>query len=125
MWDPILVNGIISGLGAAVAIFGWAARRMVNNFDVVTVNNTKQTEHLGVLAAGVSQNTARLESLEKTVRDDRQTQATKAQEMANAAMRAALALVTGKALAPIEEEGDEEPEAAPQTVRRRDGSRPR
>lgn len=119
--DPILVNGIIGGLSVAVSIFGWATKRMVGNFDTVTANNTRQTQLLSDLVGVVTTVKAEVESLKALVMDDRITAATKAQETANAAMRAALDLVTGRAAKPVI---DEEQGEAPPSVRRRASSRP-
>jgi len=122
--DPILVNGIIGGLSLAVSIFGWATKRMVSNFDTVTKNNTEQTQLLSDLVGVVKAVKTEIEALKVLVMDDRITAATKAQETANAAMRAALDLVTGKGARPAAVTIDEEPGEAPPSVRRRGGSRP-
>jgi len=120
--DPILVNGIIGGLSLAVSIFGWATKRMVSNFDTVTKNNTAQTQLLSDLVGVVTTVKVEIVALKALVMDDRLTAATKAQETANAAMHAALELVTGQLVArPVT---GEEPAEAPPTVRRRSGSRP-
>jgi hypothetical protein len=125
-WDPDLVHGALGILGTAVGIFGWATRRMVSNFDVVTANNTLQTKLLSDLVGVVQRVETGVESLKKLVMDDRITAATKAQETANAAMGAAFDMLTGKKVArPVQiSEEDAEPEAAPPTARRRAGSRP-
>jgi hypothetical protein len=101
--DPDLVRGIIAALGSAVAVLGWAARRMVANFDTIAANNT-------LLVAVIEKNTARVESVEKSnlelkaaivelktaLHDRRQEDATKASLEQTTVTKTTIAIITGK-----------------------------
>jgi len=131
--DATLVTGLLTIAGTlasgVLAAVGFVARRFVSSFDTLTANDTKKTEHLGVLAAAVQTHALRLERLEDTVIDTRQSDATAAAKAATAAMQSATAIITGKHAAVDVQRAalmGEEAEEEPRTVRPRQGrgSRP-
>jgi hypothetical protein len=112
--DPDLVRGIIAALGSAVAVLGWAARRMVANFDIIATNNT-------MLVAVIEKNTARVELVEKSngelraaiielkvaLHDRRQEEATEAAREQTTVTKTTIAIITGKRAALSEEQAEE------------------
>ncbi len=98
--DTTLVTGLLTIASAAstavVGVFSFAARRHVANFDKLTENDTKKTEHLGALVMAVQSHAVRLESIEATIVDGRQSKATDAQNEATTVMKTTIALVTGQ-----------------------------
>jgi hypothetical protein len=131
--DPVLVNGIIATLSAAVGVLGWAARRMVSNFDIIAANNA-------LLVAVVEKNTARVESVERSnvelkaaivelktaLHDRRQEDATKASLEQVTVTKTTLAIITGKhgALSAEQAEEEADDQAPPSRRKTRSASRP-
>ncbi|MEI8256076.1 MAG: hypothetical protein WCJ30_10435 [Deltaproteobacteria bacterium] len=130
--DQTLVTGLLSiatvASSAVVGVFSFAAKRHVANFDRLTDNDTKKTEHLGALVMAVQSHAVRLESIEATIVDGRQSKATDAQNEATAVMKTTIALVTGKHAAVDAERADlmrDDREVELPSARGRSGSRAR
>ena len=135
---------VATGLSIATAFFGGLislagilVKRHLSFLSRLEANDDEKTKSLGIIASEMTrtrevqqQHSGRLDSLEKTIEDKRQEEATAAQKEATALMRGSIASIAGKHAAVDAQRSalmaDEAEAEEPRSVRhrQRSGSRP-
>jgi hypothetical protein len=137
--DATLVAGLLTIAGTSasgvVGLAGLLVKRHLSFLSKLESNDDDKTKSLGTIASELTRtrevqqlHSGRLDSLEKTIEDRRQEDATAASKAATAALIEAKATITGKHAAVDVQRAEimgDDLEDEPRSIRSRSGARPR